>query len=447
MPFFQNNRIHFLYTVIILSLCRNINVLLMKRVFLMAAVAVCACEHVDHTGELPSIPDVVASDTVARLLASLHMSDENLAEVHDAVSSSAGNGYDEEYMMRDLFASPGTGVGGGSGDVSTKSYSTPLRDLIRERLYSTKSSSGGMSADRYINALENSDMQIYWPYSESWDGKSYPVITFDPGGAASANIGYAMSVGSDGDVRVEEVVVDEVMAMSRPVWIVNRNDDCLYESIEMLRRRDPDWGQGGGDIIVRPNSAGVSSESNSTRIHPLDDDFSEDAGVLEVTDMETSETRVKSLVIKDFKMRRNYDSWFAGASEFFVKCGAVEDFTASTEAELRLYSPSVTDFMLVVRRRYLGETVPFNAMLVSKWTDQLDNMALMITEDDGGTRTDWKCSAVVKIKSKSYGFDVSLPFNSRDDIVWRGSLSGKYLEKYDGVTSRFGDVDITFAFQ
>lgn len=124
----------------------------------------------------------------------------------------------------------------------------------------------------------------------------------------------------------------------------------------------------------------------------------------------------------------------------------MENFTASTEAELKLYNPQITDFMLVVKRNQVGQRIPMNIMLVSQWTDQLDNIAFLLTEDDGGTRTEWKCSAVVKVKSKSYGFDVSLPFNSRDDIVWRGELSARYLEKYDGITSRFGDVDLTFSF-
>ena len=44
-------------------------------------------------------------------------------------------------------------------------------------------------------------------------------------------------------------------------------------------------------------------------------------------------------------MRRNYDCWFAGASEFFFKVGSVEGFSASTEAELKLYNPQITDFM------------------------------------------------------------------------------------------------------
>ena len=75
---------------------------------------------------------------------------------------------------------------------------------------------------------------------------------------------------------------------------------------------------------------------------------------------------------------------FAGGSEFWIKIGAVEDFTAATEPELRLYQPSITDFMLVVRRDQVGEELPFNAVLVSEWTEQLNSCAYMMVEDDGG---------------------------------------------------------------
>ena len=103
--------------------------------------------------------------------------------------------------------------------------------------------------------------------------------------------------------------------------------------------------------------------------------------------------------------------------------------------------------MVVVRRNQVLQRLPFNVVLVSQWTEQNESIAFMMTEDDGGTRTEWKCSAVVKYNSKSFGFEMSLPFNSRDDIVWRGQLAGPYLEKYDGKTSRFGDVELTFQFQ
>lgn len=392
------------------------------------------CERVDtcpgdnEEGALP-----VSLEDVALLLSEINIGEEQLREVSDAVSSSSENGYDEEYTMRDLFSCPGAGVGDSSIPGKLKSgesgYRSPMRDMIREHLLSgasvlsksmpKKREAFTSSVDVFLKALESSDIQIYWPFSEEWDGESLPVITFDPCDGSETNIGYRAVDDGSGVRTVEEVIVDERFASEYPVWVVNRNDDAGFTSLEMLRRQDPEWGTGGGSVIVKlqtlPSARAASSD-----------------------------TPVRTLILKDFTMLRNYDPWFAGASEFFVKIGSVEDFTASTEAELKLYNPAVTDFMIVVKRKYVGKPRPFNAVLVSEWTDQLEKCALMITEDDGGTRTSWKCSAVVKVASKSYGFEINLPFNTRDDIVWRGQLSRRYLEANDCVTGHFGDVDLTF---
>ncbi len=154
----------------------------------------------------------------------------------------------------------------------------------------------------------------------------------------------------------------------------------------------------------------------------------------------------RTLVLKEFKAHRNYDSWFAGGSEFFVKCGALNGFSAKTEEELKLYSPSVTDMMINVKRKQVGKSIRFNTVVVSEWTPQLEECVFLMIEDDGGKQTSWKASGLVKIKSKSYGFEVELPFRRNDDLVWRGKLSNNYFEKYNGKPNRFGDVSITFSF-
>ena len=157
--------------------------------------------------------------------------------------------------------------------------------------------------------------------------------------------------------------------------------------------------------------------------------------------------RPRRLLLKSFKMNRNFDSWFGGASEFWVKCGSVDGFNATTDAELKLFYPSVTDFMIVVKRRDVGVELPYEAILVGDFTPQLEKLVFMITEDDGGTRTNWKCNAVVKIQSKTYGFEVDMPYNEKDDIVWRGQLSARYFEEEDTVHGRFGDVEISFELE
>ena len=366
------------------------------------------CNKLDDTGVEAPVPEeapaFVSLPEVAQLLAAVPLEAEHLEEVHRAALTSAGNGYDEEYRMKDLFAAPGTGVGEDASTKAADAWRHPLREALREALLGTKASDGEASA--WLDSLALSDVQIYWPGSEDWDGSALPVITYDPGEGATRNEGYALQ--PDGSVK--KVMVDEQMTLERPVWVVNRNSDAEYKSLEMLRREDPSWGTGGGDILVKS----------------------------------AQDPDLKSLVLRSLKTKRQYDSWFAGASEFFVKIGAIENFVASTEAELRLYDPTITDFMIVVRRKQMGQEVPFNAVLVSEWSQQLTSCALMIVEDDGGTRTNWKCQATVKIQSKSYGFDIDIPYNEKDDVVWRGQLSARFFEEQDVVYGRFGDVICSF---
>ena len=321
----------------------------------MVPALLCAgCEKLDD--KIEDFPDAgesrepasVSLDELAELFAEVPFGTQQMEEVYQAVLASADNGYDEEYTLRNLFAAPGTGVGEDKLETKSpvRSYSVPMRDLleqtVRQRAARTKASGEEpMDADAYLRALQDSDAQIYWPYFENWEGDVLPVITFDPGDNTSNNIGYRL-VGEGTDRHVEKVDVNEALAMETPVWVINRNDDAAYTTLQVLRKNDPDWGQG-GSVTVRS----VGDAGGSTR----------------------------TLFIKEFKMINNYDCWFAGASEFFIKAGKVEDFRASTEAELKLYAPAITDFMLVCRRRWRGQIINVNTVLVSEWTDQLDKIA------------------------------------------------------------------------
>ena len=405
---------------------------LLKGIFPVVLAVASACEVVDNDMEkhvdAQNDSSYVALQEVASILSAVPLEGEHLYEVHSAVTSSSGNGYDEEYTVRDMFSVPGKGVGENQTR-STKIYDNPLKSLIENHVRSeafTKSTGEARNAEDFLNALMSSDIQIYWPFSEDWDGSALPVITFDPEDGSEVNIGYRIEVDDDGSRRICEIAVDEDLARRNPVWVVNRNEDAEYTSLEILRREDENWGEGGGAIILEPQSVSPSAVRSKT-----DGGAGDEAGG-------------KTLILKEFTMKRNYDSWFAGASEFFVKVGSVEDFTATTEAEMKLYVPAVTDFMIVVKRSQVGKPKPLNAVLVSDWTDQMLNCAFLITEDDGGTRTDWNCTALVRVASKSYGVEMKIPFNSRDDIVWRGQLAAKWLQANSNVVGHFGDVDLTF---
>ena len=371
-----------------------------KAVPFLTVLLLISCD--PSTREDPRDDSPISLSNIARMMSELPLGSEQLREVHSAVSSSTENGYDEEYTMADLFDAPGSGVGEDRSLSRASEWDTPLKDLIsdwfQEKYGDLTRASDGYDAQDYLTMLSASDTQIYWPYSDDWDGESLPIITFDPGYKAETNVGYEIC----GDGVIKEVTVSEEMAAQRPVWVINNNDDSGYETLQTYQRKREGYAK-------LPTRAGT-----------------------------------KTLYVKDFTMLRHYDCWFAGASEFFIKCGSVEDFTASTEAEMKTYSPMITDFMVVVKRKQLNQPVPVNTVLVSGITDQLERLAFMVTEDDGGSRTSWNCSAVVKVKSKSYGFDIELPFNTRDDIVWRGSLAMDFFEGKEEVSGTFSGVKIGF---
>lgn len=384
----------------------------------LSALFSSSCDRVEQPVQSPAGPVAVANqisdisaEEVARMLSELPLSIVQVREVYDGVNSSVANGYDEEYPFSNVFSNPGSGVG--DEMLATRSvveYPEPLRDLL-STVCTSETRSGALP-----DVLTDSGLQIYWPYSEDWDGETMPVITFAPEGArkyskgvedSGKNVGFLREQLPGGSWIVKEVIVDEEYARTRPVWVINHNEDSSYMTPQMLQALYPE----------RFTSLATRSASDS-----------------------------KTLVLKEFKAHRNYDSWFAGGSEFFVKCGSLNGFTAKTEDELKLYSPSVTDMMINVKRKQVGKTLRFNSVLVSEWTPQLEECVFLMIEDDGGKQTSWKASGLVKIKSRSYGFEVELPLRRNDDLVWRGKLSGNYFEKYNGKPNRFGDVSVTFSF-
>lgn len=332
---------------------------------------------IDHsTPAVVEVSSAAEPELVARMLSGLPLTIAQVREVWDGVQASSSNGYDEEYTFSDMLSSPGSGVG-----------------------MSLATRSAG-----FLEELASSGLQIYWPYSESWDFRSMPVITFCPEGGGDRNVGFSRKELPDGSWIVEETMVDEDYSKTHPVWVVNRNNDAGAMTPQMLEKLAPH---------------GLATKAS---------------------------LGFKTLKLKEFKAHRQYDSWLAGGSEFFIKAGSLKAFTADVVSDLNRYDPEITDLMIKVKRNQVGKALRYNAILVADWSGQLSECAFLIHEDDGGKMTTWKSSGTVKIKSRSYGFEVEIPYHRSDDIVWRGKLSSNYLEKNSGVSNRLGDISATFTF-
>ena len=89
----------------------------MKRMMLLGCLCCtllpAACERLDNDRSLhvQEGGSPFTLEEVARLLSAVPLGEAQLGEVRDAVSASSVNGYDSEYTMKDLFETPGAGVG------------------------------------------------------------------------------------------------------------------------------------------------------------------------------------------------------------------------------------------------------------------------------------------------------------------------------------------------
>lgn len=354
---------------------------------------------------MPADHAALRLEEIAAFLSDAVSDPDVLDEVHSAVAESYSHGYDEEYLFSNVVGYPGRGT----GYKGTKADGTSPGALFRNMVATVGGQTGfpgtdvksGIDAGAFMDSLAASDIQIYWPYSERWDGETEPVVTFDHGEDRDWNYGFILRSDALGNKVVSRVIVDEEYAKDNPVWVVNLNKDRHYV---------PLMPAGGAQAA---SSADIPTRSGET---------------------------IYSLMLRSFTALTNYDCWLAGASEYFIKVGAIENFTASTEAEMALFSPTITDFYIVVRRGEVGVPKEINTIMVSDWTLQMSSIALMIIEDDGGKKTSWDTEIMVKINSKSYGVTLSIPLNTRDDIVWRGSLSSRYLFATDASHTKFNDV-------
>lgn len=368
---------------------------------LVLSLAFLSCEKSDSRPPLLQQPVLLdlSLENVAKIISSLPIGADQMAEVYGAVNSSSSDGYDEEYTMLQLLENPGSGVG--ETKASLNEGAVPMKDLLAQYFANNISTKGGArDVEECLKQLSESDLQIYWPYSEDWDGETLPLVTYDPGYEIRSNYAYELRMTEDGLKVVDSVYVDESVAQQRPVWVINNNSDASFTPLE-------------------PISLYAEQEAKDSQ-------------------------GSKSLYLKSLCALRNYDSWFAGGSEFFLKAGSVDGIKVTENDQLTNYYPQLNDMMIVVKRSEINTVKNINTLLISGFDDYQDKIALMMTEDDGGTRTTWKCNATVKIKSKSYGAEIEFPFNSRDDIIWRGQIDADYFRKTAVTSGRFGDVKLTF---
>lgn len=307
--------------------------------------------------------------SISKLFAIVGNDHDICCEVNQAVAESIHKHLDEQLYFRDIY-----------GDQSEASRSlkegrsSKLMESIGKAvsLFEKTRSTEGFSND-IISVMMREDIELYWPYSESWNGTETPVITFAPVHGQSADDVVAYKYDESAS-SFSDVIINETYAMAHPVWVI-RLSEIPYEERDLVPVFVPIDKE---DLVVtRSGNIGHSWEMDSLRCV------------------------------------YQYDSWLLGGPDFrFVIAYPQQTGTVAETTEFR---ETFTRSQVNNREAKYFFYRPLN----QDWTEyQLTNHLRLIEEDrTGGNSATLELTATRKVGDTTVSCKVTIPLSSYDTSV------------------------------
>lgn len=322
---------------------------------------------------------------VYKAFQSIQLNQTIVEEVAEMVSKSLHNGFDECFFLREMYEKPS------NVKISIPNGVPALKKGL-ENYFASNPEHINRNGEDY---LSHSNLVIYWPYYDMWDGKTLPTITFMPDNCEKEwNYGYKASVTTNNNVVKEIVIVDEEYAQNNPVWII-KESEFNYESLPNFN-------------IGEYEKNGVFFSVPETKSYP---------DTIHIWKMASAQ------------VTKQYDSFFQGSSNLAITVtypvftGVVNDYsliyTAFTRSE--------------IRQRIMK---PVNLMLNTDWIPQELSNGLFVVETDGGeTETD---SITTQFKDPETGLEfdytTSISYKDEDDKIGKIVYKRSYVFSSQGQT-------------
>lgn len=318
----------------------------MAMAFAIPMLIATSCE--DIGSNLDPIPgyeyESVSPRAVAEALAHLHPDKEICEEVHSAVRASVALGLDESYYFAEAF-------GGGERISKTAKIGRSLQAKLESLPtgHSIKELFTLIGEDTYYM----NHYQIYWPYSEKWDGNTKPTITFQSEAGVPQDKGVGYRILSD---RIEEVSVDEEYAKNHPVWIINHTPIAYEEYPDFAVRNWTRTNSGTNPTIAERITYYAKGYIQGVKKNPKLPDYVYD---LKKIDFEND---TLSLYLKNIRIKHNNEctSLFTGGNHYIFLIAVddegimnLEDLEGITyEDYQRVFSGEIVSVRFVVLRQH-----------------------------------------------------------------------------------------------
>ena len=336
-----------------------------------------------------------------------HYTLEEAHKIHNAVSDALSAGLDEIYYLKEYTANSV------SENKVSKEQPTEISKMLRTALceldnlntpdISTRSSSNP------INLFNHERLEIYWPYSDKWDGTTTPVVAYAPTDLSSFSTeGYILINGT-----LQRVTVTEEYCMNHPVWLITENE-TPYNLL-------PNFTNG---EMVSPDGILYSTNDISTTSSGLFPSLPKD------TTIHTANDPVATVKLGYVRSEKNHDSWIAGGSEYVFRFMSLTNTDLKCENDTSKCVPDLARTKVCFTRDQIKKKTQkeIKAVAVSDWKKSLDNIVMTLVEEDGGSNgTPFEATINVTFKGKQYGIEVSIPRFNLDDLIATRTYARTYI--------------------
>lgn len=332
--------------------------------------------------------------------------------IHKAVSTACLSGLDEVYYLKEYAA-----LTSASNKVALEEP-TQTSMMFRQDFSEHNEETASVAASNTSSTItfNHERLQLYWPYSEDWDGKTTPVVAYAPKSLSTLNTEGFIYVNGN----FKTVTVDEAYCMTHPVWIITESE-TPYSLLPNLAHGE----------VVSPDGTLYSTNIDTTVASPT--------VVISPDSLICSESGIITTMYLGYvRAEKQHDSLFAGGSEFMFKIAYLKNGTLTCEADTSKCIPDLSKTKISFTRKDIRKKrqKDLKSIAVSSWPKNIENIVMTLIEEDGGSEKEkFESSITLTWRDKKYGIDVSIPYCYLDDFLGSRTYAREFVvssNNYEG---------------
>lgn len=362
----------------------------------------------DVMSKTKSIDNTVELSTVAQLLASIEIDQSVMNEVKAGVERSRKYGLDEEYRFTDMLKPSLSKIQRSSVSSLLLQKMTDALNVKQEQLKS------GISTSDFLNYLSDNDIQIYWPFSDKWDGYSLPILL-----SATDNNDWVCKpvLTKNGFIEMDTVKLTREFVKNNTVWIISMNE-TPYDEL-------PDFENG---EYVNRNGVFFYSEIANEWLNRMQ-----------------KQTKLNGRPVHIGEVTVSERDGIGGGPEIYFMWGHAGG------GEGLPVQGFINTYRLNIPNKELDLTKQINLNIQPSWTTNQKTNALIILEKDGGKdkKTTRNLTYINPISQQEVSVPITFKYERRDEwlydeIINRSDIFSSANKGSDGTYRQYHGSGIYF---